>query len=349
MPSRRGPSKTNSCSRNPVRRAAAPAACLHRPAGLRGGRPRGGRGAGDALGRRAWRGLADVRGAQALAWFRACRLAEAAQRSPRPPIPARQAAASPAASLRSELPARFLAGAALEQRDLDTAGASHRACAVRSQNASGPSSRSSPCWTGPGSGLPADTPTRRWPRSTQRASSWPGTKSVLLARADGAGGTAALAASLSGARPPDWRARGSPAARRGLLLARVALAASDLHAAAVEGLDVPSLGNLTPRSRAGTPGSLGRRRDPAAVTPRRLASLAGVLQASTSRSRFLNTIVVTVPQVTRYLVDHVTFAMPDPFLERVIGAALEVCASAARTIRSHSHIAPLTDAELRVL
>ena len=51
--------------------------------------------------------------------------------------------------------------------------------------------------------------------------------------------------------------------------------------------------------------------------------MGGVLQAARHEG-FLNTIVTTVPQVTRYLVDHVTYARPDPFLERVIGAALEV-------------------------
>jgi LuxR family maltose regulon positive regulatory protein len=63
---------------------------------------------------------------------------------------------------------------------------------------------------------------------------------------------------------------------------------------------------------------------------------------------FLNTFVTTVPQVTRYLVEHSTDAMPDPFLERIIGAALEVRATqpepAGRILTT-----PLTDAELRVL
>ena len=63
---------------------------------------------------------------------------------------------------------------------------------------------------------------------------------------------------------------------------------------------------------------------------------------------FLQTVVTTAPQVTRYLVEHSTYAMPDPFLERIIGAALEVRATEpGRSGRILT--APLTEAELRVL
>ena len=65
-----------------------------------------------------------------------------------------------------------------------------------------------------------------------------GSKSVLLARADER--EALLRLSLGDLRwPSDWRA--GFRYRRGLLLARVALAASD-HDAAVDHLDAPSLG-----------------------------------------------------------------------------------------------------------
>jgi hypothetical protein len=66
-----------------------------------------------------------------------------------------------------------------------------------------------------------------------------GTKSVLLARADEL--EALLRLSLGDLRSAVGLASGLPATRRGLLLARVALAASD-HDAAMEHLDAPSLG-----------------------------------------------------------------------------------------------------------
>ena len=75
--------------------------------------------------------------------------------------------------------------------------------------------------------------------------------------------------------------------------------------------------------------------------------MGGVLQAARHEG-FLNTVVTTVPQVTRYLVEQSSYALPDPFMERIIGAALEVRATQPeRTSRILT--APLTDAELRVL
>jgi LuxR family maltose regulon positive regulatory protein len=58
--------------------------------------------------------------------------------------------------------------------------------------------------------------------------------------------------------------------------------------------------------------------------------------------------VTTAPQVTRYLVEHSADATTDPFLERIIGAALEVRAMQPGR-PGRILIAPLTDAELRVL
>jgi LuxR family maltose regulon positive regulatory protein len=82
--------------------------------------------------------------------------------------------------------------------------------------------------------------------------------------------------------------------------------------------------------------------DPAA------AGIVGDVLQTARHAGFLNTVVTTVPQVTRYLVEHLTDAIPDPFLQRIIGAALEVRATqpepAGRILA-----APLTDAELRVL
>ena len=284
--------------------------------------------------------LVDVRGAQALAWFEAGRLAEAAE--------AARAADTDAKRLGFEQHPfavdylRVLAGAALEQRDLDTAEhLTERALSI--------SERFRPVFA--------------FLALLDRAGIWAargqiddalatvdaarlvlaGTKSVLLARADEL--KALLRLSLGDLRSAAGLASGLPATRRGLLLARVALAASD-HAAAMEYLDAPSLGNLTPRAalvrQVLLAGAAIERGDPEAA-----GIMGGVLQEARHEG-FLNTLVTTVPQVTRYLVDHLTHATPDPFLERVIGAALEV--RAMQPERSgRIHIAPLTDAELRVL
>ena len=284
--------------------------------------------------------LVDVRGAQALAWFEAGRLAEAAE--------AARAADTDAKRLGFEQHPfavdylRVLAGAALEQRDLDTAEhLTERALSI--------SERFRPVFA--------------FLALLDRAGIWAargqiddalatvdaarlvlaGTKSVLLARADEL--KALLRLSLGDLRSAAGLASGLPATRRGLLLARVALAASD-HAAAMEYLDAPSLGNLTPRAALVRQVLLAaaaiERGDPEAA-----GIMGGVLQEARHEG-FLNTLVTTVPQVTRYLVDHLTHATPDPFLERVIGAALEV--RAMQPERSgRIHIAPLTDAELRVL
>ena len=84
------------------------------------------------------------------------------------------------------------------------------------------------------------------------------------------------------------------------------------------------------------------RGDPAAA-----GIVGGVLQTARHEG-FLNTVVTTVPQVTRYLVEHSADAMPNPFLERIIGVAIEV--RATQPERSGRILtAPLTDAELRVL
>ena len=68
---------------------------------------------------------------------------------------------------------------------------------------------------------------------------------MLLARADEL--EALLRLSLGDLRSAAELASGLPATRRGLLLARVALAASD-HDAAAGHLDALSLGNLPPRA-----------------------------------------------------------------------------------------------------
>jgi LuxR family maltose regulon positive regulatory protein len=284
--------------------------------------------------------LVDLRGAQALAWFEAGRLTEAAE--------AARAAGADARRLGFEQHPfavdylRVQAGAALEQRDFDTA-------ERLTEHALSISERFRPAFAF----LALLDRARIWAARGQIHEALAtvdvarlvlaGTKSVLLARADEL--EALLRLSLGDLRSAAALADGLPATQRGLLLARVALAASD-HDAAAGHLDAPSLGNLTPRA------ALVRQVLLAAAAiergdPKAAGIVGGVLQTARHEG-FFNTVVTTVPQVTRYLVEHLTDAMPDPFLQRIIGAALEVRAThpepAGRILT-----APLTDAELRVL
>jgi LuxR family transcriptional regulator, maltose regulon positive regulatory protein len=284
--------------------------------------------------------LVDVRGAQALAWFEAGRLAEAAE--------AARAADADAKRLGFEQHPfavdylRVLAGTALEQRDLSTAEhLTERALSI--------SERFRPVF--------------EFLALLDRAGIWAargqiqdalatvdgarlvlaGTKSVLLARADGL--EALLRLSLGDLRSATGLASGLPGTRRGLLLARVALAASDHHAA-VEYLDALSPGDLTPRAALVRQVLLAaaaiERGDPGA------ASIVGGVLQTARHEGFLNTVVTTAPQVRRYLVEHSADALPDPFLKRITGAALEV--RTTQPERSGRILtAPLTDAELRVL
>src|SRR5580704_1953407 len=284
--------------------------------------------------------LVDVRGAQALAWFEAGRLAEAAEAARAADADARRLGFEQHPFAVDYL--RVLAGVALEQRDFDTAERlAERALSI--------SERFRPVFEF----LALLDRARIWAARGQVHDALAtvdtarlvlaGTKSELLARADEL--EALLRLSLGDARSATELASELSATRRGLLLARVALAASD-HDAAVEYLDAPSLGNLTPRAALVRQVLLAaaaiERGDPEAA-----GIVGGVLRAARHEG-FLNTIVTTVPQVTRYLVEHVTYAMPDPFLERVISAALEVRATEPER-PGRIHIAPLTDAELRVL
>jgi len=284
--------------------------------------------------------LVDVRGAQALAWFEAGRLAEAAEAASAADADARRLGFQQHPWAVNYL--RVLAGAALEQRDFDTAEhLTERALSI--------SERFRPVFEF----LALLDRARIWAARGQIHDALAtvdvarlvlaGTKSVLLARADEL--EALLRLSLGDLRSPAELAAGVPATRRGLLLARVALAANDHHAA-VEHLDMSSLGDLTPRAALVRQLLLAAaaidRGDPGAA-----GIVGGVLQAARHEG-FLNTVVTTVPQVTRYLVEHSTYALPDPFLERIVGAALEV--RATQPERSGRILtAPLTDAELRVL
>jgi len=142
-------------------------------------------------------------------------------------------------------------------------------------------------------------------------------------------------------------AGGLPATRRGLLLAKIALAADDHHAA-LEHLDTLPPGHVTPRAAVGgvfvgaAAGFV--RGDPGAA-----GIVGGVLEAA-RHGGFLNTVVTAAPQLTSYLVEHSTDVRPEPFLEQLIVAALEVRATRPDVAQSRGVLAgPLTAAELRVL
>ena len=172
-----------------------------------------------------------------------------------------------------------------------------------------------------------------------------GTKSVLLAQADELEaqlrlslGDLASAAELAG------RLRG---ARRSLLEARIALADGD-HEAAARHLQAPSLDDLTPRR------ALERQVLLAAVAvergdPMAAGIVGGVLHAARHGS-FVNTVVTTAPQVTGYLIEHWAQVRPDPLMEQLIAAAMQVRATQPNGSRPGRTLAePLTAAELRIL
>ena len=284
--------------------------------------------------------LVDLRGAQALAWFEAGRLAEAAEAARAAEADARRLGFQQHPFAVDYL--RVLAGAALEQRDFDTAERlTERALSI--------SERFRPVFEF----LALLDRARIWAARGQIHDALAtvdaarlvlaGTKSVLLARADEL--EALLRLSLGDLRSAAELASGLPATRRGLLLARVALAAGD-HSAAVEHLDTLVAGGFDAASRAGTPGPPGRRRH-RARRPRGGRHRRRCAPDSTSRR------LLQYGRDDRAPGDALpgrasTDAMPDPFLERIIGAALEVRATQPER-PGRILTAPLTDAELRVL
>jgi len=168
----------------------------------------------------------------------------------------------------------------------------------------------------------------------------------LLARADEM--EALMRLSLGDLTAAAELAGGLPAVRRELLLARIALAAGD-HCAALEHLQAPAaLEDLTPRQAL-----VHRLLLAAAAIERGDRSAAGIVAAAVETARqggFLNTVVTTAPQVTTYLVEHGPGPWPDPFVDQLIGAALDVRATQVIvTRRGHGFAEPLTAAELRIL
>ena len=283
-----------------------------------------------------------VPGIRALGWSESGHLAQAADAAQAANAAARQLGFSQHFFAVNHL--RALAGLALERRDLDTAEQlAERAVSISERR----------------------RPSHEFLTLLDRAAIWaargqirgalatveaarvvlPEAGPVLLARADEL--EALLRLSLGDPRIPAELASGLPAARRELLLAKIALASGD-HRAAREHLQAPSLGELTPRR------ALVRQVLLAAAAiecddPVTASIVAGVLQIA-RLGGFLNTVVTTDPRVTSYLVEHARQLRPDPFTERLIAAALEVRATQAGGLQSRHGLAePLTAAELRIL
>ena len=285
--------------------------------------------------------LVQVRGAQALAWFQAGHLARAADAAGAVDADARRLGFEQHFFAVDHL--RVLAGAALERRDLDAAEHfAERALSVAERG----------------------RPSLEFLALLDRAQVWAargrvrdalatveaarlvlaGTGSSLLARADEV--EALLRLSLGDVRSAVLLAAGLPLPWRGLLLARVALTAGD-HQAALEHLQAPPEG-LTPRRALERQILLAaaaiERGDPGAAS-----IVGGVLQAARHEG-FLNTVVTTAPQLTAYLVEHSAQVRPEPFVEQLIAAALDVRAAQPGASRPRGVLAGhLTEAELRIL
>ncbi len=285
--------------------------------------------------------LVMVPGAQALAWFECGHLAKAADAARAAEAQARRLGFDYHTWAVNHL--RALSGLALERRDLDTA-------ERLAEQALSVSERRRPCfeflamldraaiWAARGQARDA--------LATIEAARpiLAGTGSELLARADEL--EALLRLSLGDLRSATELASVLAAVRRDLLLARIALAAGDYHAAR-EQLRSPS-GDLTPRHAMVREVLLA-----AAAIGRGDPMAAGIIGGVLDRARhggFLNTVVTAAPQVTSYLVEHSTQLLPDPFTGQLIGAALQVRAAQPDASRSSDGLpGSLTAAELRVL
>ena len=282
-----------------------------------------------------------VPGARALAWFESGHLAQAADAARTADAEARRLGFSRHFFAVDHL--RALAGLALERRDLDTA-EQHAEQALSISEGRRPAFEfvtlleRARIWAARGQVRDA-LATIQTARQVLA-----GTGAVLLARADEL--EALLRLSLGDLRSPAELASGLPATRRALLLARVALASGDHHAARERLQALP--GDLTPRH------TLERRILLAAAAigrgdPMTAGALADLLDTARRRG-YLNTVVTTAPQVTSYLAGHSAPLQADPITEQLITAALEVRATQPAAPRPrHALIEPLTEAELRIL
>jgi LuxR family maltose regulon positive regulatory protein len=283
-----------------------------------------------------------VPAARALAWFESGRLAEAAAAATAAEAEARRLGFGQHFFAVDYL--RVLAGLALERRDLDTA-------EQVTEQALSLSERGRPAFEF----LALLDRARIWAARGQMRDALASieaarlvlaaTGSVLLARADEL--EALLRLSAGDSSTPAKLASGLPAARRGLLLARITLATGDHHAAR-EHLQALSPDDLTPRHALVRQILLAAaaisRDDPTAA-----GSLGGVLE-SARHGGFLNTVVTTAPRVTSYLIEHSAQMRPDPFTQQLITAALQVRAAQPEISRPGQVLAEaLTPAELRIL
>jgi LuxR family transcriptional regulator, maltose regulon positive regulatory protein len=286
--------------------------------------------------------LVHVRGSQALARFEAGHLADAADAAGAADAEARRRGFGQHFFAIEHL--RALAGLALERRDLDTAEQlTEQALSIAERGrrvfAFLALLERAAIWAARGH-------VREALASVEVARPvLAGTGSVLLARADEL--EALLRLSLGDLRSPVELAAGLPAARRELLLARIALAAGDHHAAR-EHLQSLSLGDLTPRRdlvrQILLAGAAIVRGDPMAA-----GIVGGALEAA-RHGGFLHTVVTTAPQVTSYLVEHSAQAGPDPFKEQLVTAALQVrTAQPGASPSGRMLIEPLTAAETGIL
>jgi LuxR family transcriptional regulator, maltose regulon positive regulatory protein len=283
-----------------------------------------------------------VPGAQALAWFEAGHLAQAADTAQAVGTAARRLGFSQHFFAVDHL--RTLGGLALERRELDAA-------EQFAEQALSISERRRP----PFEFLALLDRAAIWAARGQVRSALAtveaarpilaGTSSVLLARADEL--EALLRLSLGDPRTPAELASRLPARRRGPLLARIALAAGD-HSAAQVHLQAGAPDELTPRRALARQVLLAaaaiERGDPAT------ASIVGGVLQTARLGGFLNTVVTTDPHVTEYLVEHAPQLRSDPFIEQLIAAAMEMRAAQPAGSRSGRGLAePLTPAELRIL
>ena len=287
--------------------------------------------------------LVIVPGARALAWFEAGYLAEAADAARAADADARRLGFSQHFFAVDHL--RVLSGLALERRDLDTAEhLTERVLSITEQRR--PLFEflalldRAQIWAARGQVRDALT-TVGAARQVLTSAASP----ALLARADEQ--EALLRLSLGDTRSPAELASNLPAVRRGLLLARVALAAGDHHGVQ-EHLRAAGLGDLTPRHVLVREVLLA-----AAAIERGDPAAAGMLGRAlhTARSQgFFNTVITTAPQVTSYMVEHAAQLRSDPFIEQLVAAALEVRATQPGSAQSSRALAePLTAAEQRIL
>ena len=281
-------------------------------------------------------------GAQAVAWFDSGRLAEAAEAARAAEKEARRLGFGEHFFAVDYL--RVLAGLALEQRDLDTA-------EQLAEQVLSITERRRPLFEFLGlldrAGVWAARGHVRQALATIETARLvlAGHEPLLLARADEL--EALMRLSLGDPRSAAELASGLPAARRDLLLARIALDSGDHHAAQQQ-LQAASLGDLTPRRTLVRQILLAAaaisRGDPMAAS-----ILGGVLETA-RLGGFLNTVVMTAPQVTGYLVEHAPEARPDPLMEHLVSAAMEVRAMESEVSQPGRPFAePLTAAEVRIL